>query len=638
MKKKLKGAVIALVAVCVIAVGGYIAVQKVFPDVEFVRPKDGQGTGVTAIGDYAAEPNPDQVVAQIGDATLTNGELQVYYWAEIAAHRQRDVVQPDLRLPLSMQKCPVDDTVNSWEQYFLGKALEAWHGAQALVLQGEDEGLPIDPLYAPDEKLHEKLLKDKPATAYLYGYHDSYQLNTLHKTYIEQLPALFQALAEEHGYDNADALALAVFGTDADSVYRGAEVYNRGYSYYTALTYLVEKEDVPVAAGDEPCVSFRQLLLVPNDAIVAENGAVSCTEQAWLNCEKEARQLLSSWANYFICTEGMFGQMAFTYSQDEASRGLGGYYEDVVRGQVPSVLEGWLFDGQRTVGDTTIVRSEYGVHILYFSEAGSVQQREKQAEAMQQKQLELLESAKAKYPMSVNFEEISLQKGSGEVSYDDFLYHDIAHERYPEMPLYLQNDYGDFLYGQYPMTTHGCGICSLSMVASYVTDTEWRPTVMSDKFSRYNRFVGTDVTLFYQALAEVDYYYVGAVYNRDEAWRLLQDGYPLIVRERNGYWTQGSGHYITVEKINEDGKVVVRDSSLLNFGRLAGHGADAFDWSEVTRTAAVYLVFGKKVIHNDACIRCGDPDLKTTQLIGDSYICPKCDDAILRRTTYLLGA
>ena len=182
MKKKLKGAVIALVAVCVIAVGGYIAVQKVFPDVEFVRPKDGQGTGVTAIGDYAAEPNPEQVVAQIGDATLTNGELQVYYWAEIAAHRQRDVVQPDLRLPLSMQKCPVDDTVNSWEQYFLGKALEAWHGAQALVLQGEDEGLPIDPLYAPDEKLHEKLLKDKPATAYLYGYHDSYQLNTLHKT------------------------------------------------------------------------------------------------------------------------------------------------------------------------------------------------------------------------------------------------------------------------------------------------------------------------------------------------------------------------------------------------------------------------------------------------------------------------
>ena len=93
-----------------------------------------------------------------------------------------------------------------------------------------------------------------------------------------------------------------------------------------------------------------------------------------------------------------------------------------------------------------------------------------------------------------------------------------------------------------------------------------------------------------------------------------------------------------MEKINEDGKVVVRDSSLLNFGRLAGHGADAFDWSEVTRTAAVYLVFGKKVIHNDACIRCGDPDLKTTQLIGDCYICPKCDDAILRRTTYLLGA
>ena len=158
---------------------------------------------------------------------------------------------------------------------------------------------------------------------------------------------------------------------------------------------------------------------------------------------------------------------------------------------------------------------------------------------------------------------------------------------------------------------------------------------MSDMFGRYNRFVGTDVTLFMQALSEVDYYYVGHVYDSDDAWRLLQEGHNLIVRERNGYWTNGSGHYITVEKINEDGKVVVRDSSLLNFGRLDGHGQDAFDWEEVTKTAAVYLVFGKKAVHNDACIRCGDASENNLTLICDDYICPKCDDAMLRRNTYL---
>ena len=256
---------------------------------------------------------------------------------------------------------------------------------------------------------------------------------------------------------------------------------------------------------------------------------------------------------------------------------------------------------------------------------------------MAQLQQDLLTVAKAEYPMTVDYAAVSLQAGEGTVTMDSFLYHDVAHQRYPEMPVYLQNDYGDFLYGGYPLETHGCAICSLAMVSSYVSDEEWLPTVLADMFGSYNRFVGTSVHLFWQAMAEVDYYYVGYVYDDDEAWALLEQGYPLIVREQNGYWTLGSGHYITVEKIREDGKVVVRDSSLANFGRLEGHKEDAFDWEEVTHTAAVYLVFGKKAVHNDACVRCGTPDLKTVELIGDSYICPKCDDAILRRTTYLLG-
>ena len=185
------------------------------------------------------------------------------------------------------------------------------------------------------------------------------------------------------------------------------------------------------------------------------------------------------------------------------------------------------------------------------------------------------------------------------------------------------------------MTTHGCGICSLAMVATYLTDTPWLPTQLSDMFGDYNSFIGTDVCLFWQALSEVDYYYVGHVNKDADAWKLLEDGYCMIVREGGGFWTRGAGHYITLEKLTDDGRVVVRDSSLLNFGRLDGHAVDCFEWKEVTGQAAVYLVFGKKAVHNDACVRCGEPDLKTVQLIGNNYVCPKCDDAILRRSTYL---
>lgn len=647
MKGKLRYVLIGLCAVIALGLGTlYFVKQTEFSTVEFLVPQDGAGEGITAIGDYSGEAAPEQVVATIGDASLTNEQLQVYYWAQVAAHQQKDVIQPDLRLPLSWQRCPLDETVDSWEQYFLKQALEAWHTAQALTLQGDDQGLPVDEYYAPDEKLHAKLLTDKPATAVLYGYHDAYQLNTLHREYIEQLPEQFDALAEELGYVDGTELAQAEFGTTKEALCAAAELYNRGYSYYTALTYLIELDETAAepAQDEQPCVSFRQVLLVPEKSgetdvsyEIAEDGTVSCAERGWTACEKKAKELLRDWKNYFLCTEGTFGQMAYTETADTASRSYGGYYGDVVKGQVPAVLEAWLFDPEREVGDTTIIRSDYGVHILYFSSGTTVEQIERENEATAQKQLELLETAKAQYPMEVDYTAISLQAANGSVSYEEFLYQDIAHERYPEMPLYLQNDYGNFTYGGYPLTTHGCGITSLAMVSTYLTDTEWTPTELSNMFGDYCSFIGTDVCLFWQANSKVGYYFKEYVYKDEEAWQALEDGYCIIVKERGGYWTNGAGHYITLEKITEDGKVVVRDSSLLNFGKLEGHAVDAFDWEKVTQHAAVYFVFEKKATHNEACVRCGDPSAKTIQLIGNSYTCPKCDTAVLRRNTYLLA-
>ena len=625
MKKFL---LILLCAALLLTAAGLAAKQICFPHVELILTKQ-------AVERISLPPNPDGVVAVAGEQQLTNGELQVFYWACVAQTMAEPYgPKPDLRLPLCLQRCTADECGESWEAHFLQQALTVWHTAAALVQQGEAQGLPVDPLYAPDEKQHEKLLTGKPATAYMYGYNDSYQLNTLHADYIAQLPQHFENLAQQLGYENGDALAQAAFGTDAESLCTAAALYNRGYSYFTARSYYLEPAAVQVQGGT-PCVSFRHVLLVPEYGQIGEDGSVTCEEQDWLDCEKKAGQLWSEWANYFICTEGTFGQMAFTHSADEASRPNGGYYAHVVQGQVPSALEGWLFNPDRRVGDSTIVRSDYGVHILYFSESATVEQRTAEREAMAGQQQALLAEAKGQYPVTVYAENVSLQAGNAAVTMGDFLYEDVAHRRYPEMPVYLQNDYGGFLYGEYPLATHGCAICSLAMVCTYVTDEEWLPTVLSDMFGSYNRFVGTSVHMFWQAFAKVDYYFAGYVYDAEEAWKLLEQGYPLIVREKNGYWTLGSGHYITVEKIREDGKVVVRDSGLPNYGRLEGHKEDAFAWEDVTRTAAVYLVFGKKMVHNDACVRCGQPDLKTVQLIGDSYICPKCDAAMLRRSTYL---
>jgi len=656
MKKVLRISIIILCAILVLGLGVYTVKQKEFPTVEFIVPgNDETKEGITAIGEYMIEedPAPDHVAAKIGDSVLTNGQLQVYYWAQVAAHRQTDQSQPDLRVPLSWQACPLDESVDSWEQYFLNRALESWHGAQALMLQGNDEGLPLEERYEPIEKFHEKYLTNKPATALLYGYNDGYQLNTLHAKYIDGLSELFDSMAAEMGYADGEELARAEFGTTEEALCQAAAVYNRGYSYYTALTYLLETEE-PEGKRDEdeePCVSFRQVLLIPEQPKlnpkkkitepivpyeISDEGKVSCMESGWTKCEKNAKNMLKSFKSDFLRSEYQFGQLAFTNSKDEGSWKNGGYYGNVVRGQVPAVLEGWLFDAKRKAGDTTVIRSEYGVHILYFSEGSTIERNAEIDAGTAKQQLALIETAKEKYPMEVDYTAIRLQGGNGTVTFEDFLYEDIAHERYPEVPLYLQRDYGRTMYGAYPLSTHGCGITSLAMLATYLTDEEWTPPTLCDMFGSYCGRHGSDVRLFWQAPSKLGYYFKEYVYKDDEAWQALQDGYLVVAKEIKGYWT-GGGHYIVLEKLTEDEQVVVRDSNIFNFGKLEGHDVDYFSWDKVTGQAVVYFVFGKKPTHIDACVRCGDPGMKTVEMIGDSYICPNCDTAMLRRDTYLLG-
>lgn len=671
MKKALRVIAIILCVLIVLAVIGVAAAgywlyqykEKEFSDVEFVVPEGGVEELIMEYQNYPPEPAPDAIVATIGEETLTNGELQVYFWAQVAAHSQTDEVQPDLRVPLKYQKCPLDSSLESWEEYFLLKAVDTWHAVQALTLRGNDEGLPLEERYQPNAEWHAEYLVNKPATAYLYGYNDGYQLNTLHKNYIEQLPALLDEMAADLGYSGSEDLAQAVFGTTEEAVIEAAGLYNRGYSYYTALTYLITMEEEATeeaeateaadsAATETPCVSFRQVLKIPEhpkwysksqqakevqvEYGIAADGKVSCVETGWVNCEREAKNMLYQWKTDFLCSEYTFGQMAYESSGDEGSKDHGGYYANVVRGQVLPALEEWLFDPARKVGDTTTIRTEYGVHILYFSEGSTLEAKAEEDAALAAKQLEIIETSKELYPIDVDLTAAAMQPGTEEITFSDFLYEDIAHERFPEVPLYLQRDYGNTMYGNYKLWSHGCGITSMAMLATYLTDEEWTPPELCDMFGSYCGLHGTDVRLFWQANSKLGYLYREYVYDDESAWQALQDGYLVVAQELKGYWTAG-GHYIVCEKLTEDGQVVVRDSNILNFGKLEGHNVDYFGWDTITPQACVYFIMGKKPTHIAACTRCGDPGERAIEQIGDSYVCHNCDTALLRRDTFLNG-
>ena len=79
-------------------------------------PEDGNPGDATCKGSYTGTENGDAVVAVSGMAELTNEQLAVWYWAEVAQYRQENHPQaPDFDRPLDLQTCEIDDTVNSWQ-------------------------------------------------------------------------------------------------------------------------------------------------------------------------------------------------------------------------------------------------------------------------------------------------------------------------------------------------------------------------------------------------------------------------------------------------------------------------------------------------------------------------------------------
>ena len=57
--------------------------------------------------------------------------------------------------------------------------------------------------------------------------------------------------------------------------------------------------------------------------------------------------------------------MAKEYSTD-SNASDGGLYTQVYRGEMLDAFENWCFDENRTPGDTGIVETTYGYHVMYF--------------------------------------------------------------------------------------------------------------------------------------------------------------------------------------------------------------------------------------------------------------------------------
>lgn len=101
----------------------------------------------------------------------------------------------------------------------------------------------------------------------------------------------------------------------------------------------------------------------------AETESAEAQEQAKEDAKAAAKikaeQILDDWKNG-DATEDSFAELANTYSDDSGSNTNGGLYEAVKEGQMVTNFNDWIFDASRKPGDTGIVESDYGYHIIYF--------------------------------------------------------------------------------------------------------------------------------------------------------------------------------------------------------------------------------------------------------------------------------
>ena len=79
--------------------------QTTQPTVPATVPPDGNPGDVTCKGSYTADSvDASAVAATLGNEQLTNGQLQVYYWMEVASYRQAaKEIAPDFDKPLDTQ-------------------------------------------------------------------------------------------------------------------------------------------------------------------------------------------------------------------------------------------------------------------------------------------------------------------------------------------------------------------------------------------------------------------------------------------------------------------------------------------------------------------------------------------------------
>lgn len=296
----------------------------------------------------------DTVVATVGTAKLDNALLQVFYVEEFEAFYSQyysyiSLLGLDLTKPLSEQTCYFDKAM-TWEQFMLQAGIESWQRYVLLGNMADEAG------YVLDAQLQQTL---------------------------DKLPQTLEEDAKKNNYESADALLKERYGENCSmAVYMEyvSLVFKANSFYASAFDVTDDEIEAEFAAHEAEFAEkgitrtsalvsdVRHILISPEGGTKGEDGKTTYSEQEWAACLAEAEKVLDEW-KAGEATVDTFQELVTKYTDDTASKSTGGLYEGIANdGSYMKEFQDWAIDTNRTPGETGLVKTDYGYHIMYFVE------------------------------------------------------------------------------------------------------------------------------------------------------------------------------------------------------------------------------------------------------------------------------
>lgn len=363
-------------------------------------PADGNPDDETAKGTYTAADADviaakDTVVARVGDYTLTNSQLQMFYWTEVrnflsSYGAYASMLGMDTTKPLDVQTCAMADYPCTWQQFFLASALNSWRNYQATAAEAEKAG---------------------------------YQLDAEMQAQLDAAVENLEQTAEMYGFENAEALLLSDVGPGADleDYQHFLNLYYTGSMYFSDLCekdaptdqevedYFTANEETYASSGltrDTKTVDVRHVLIMPEGATSENIRTDTFEDAAWEASRQKAEELLKQFEQGDKSEES-FAELAKAHSQD-GSASNGGLYSGVQEGQMVEAFNDWCFDDIRQPGDYGLVKTEFGYHLMFFVDSQPVWKESAKSDLISARANEALSGILEQYPMEAEFDKILL--------------------------------------------------------------------------------------------------------------------------------------------------------------------------------------------------------------------------------------